>query len=89
MALGASKAVILWMVLKQSISLLAIGIFLGIPFSLAASRAIRAGLFGVDPADPLTLISAVLIISAFLLAGSYMPARRATKVDPMLALRYE
>jgi ABC-type antimicrobial peptide transport system permease subunit len=77
------------MVLKESISLLAIGIFLGIPVSLAASRAVRAGLFGVDPADPLTLISAVLIISACLLAGSHMPARRAAKIDPMVALRYE
>jgi ABC-type antimicrobial peptide transport system permease subunit len=89
MALGASKAVLLWMLLKESISLLAVGIFLGIPVSLAASRAIRAGLFGVDPADPLTLISAVLIISACLLVGSYMPARRAAKIDPMIALRYE
>ena len=89
MALGASKAVLLWMVLKESISLLAIGIFLGVPVSLAASRAIRAGLFGVDPADPLTLISAVLIVIACLLAGSYMPARRAATIDPMVALRYE
>ena len=89
MALGASKAVLVWMVLKESILLLAIGIFLGIPVSLAASRAIRAGLFGVDPADPLTLISAVLTISACLLAGSYMPARRAAKIDPMVALRSE
>jgi predicted permease len=89
MALGASKAVLLWMVLKESMSLLVIGIFLGIPVSLAASRAIRAGLFGIDPADPLTLISAVLIISVCLLAGSYMPARRAAKIDPMVALRYE
>jgi len=89
MALGASKAVLLWMVLKDSIALLAIGIFLGIPISLAASRAIRAGLFGVNPADPRTLISAVLIVSACLLAGSYMPARRAAKIDPIVALRYE
>jgi predicted permease len=88
-ALGASKAVLLWMVLKESISLLAIGIFLGVPVSLAASRAIRAGLFGVDPTDPLTLISAVLIVIACLLAGSYMPARRAATIDPMVALRYE
>jgi ABC-type antimicrobial peptide transport system permease subunit len=77
------------MVLKESISLLAIGIFLGVPVSLAASRAIRAGLFGVDPTDPLTLISAVLIVIACLLAGSYMPARRAATIDPMVALRYE
>lgn len=88
-ALGADKAMLLWMVLNESIVLLALGIFIGIPVSLAASRAIRAGLFGVDPTDPLTLILAVLIISTCLLAGSYVPAHRASKIDPMVALRYE
>ncbi len=89
MALGASKAAVLWMVLKESIALLAIGIGLGIPLSLAASRAIRAGLFEVSPADPLTLIAAALLIGACMLAGSFMPARRAARIDPMAALRYE
>lgn len=89
MALGAPKAVLLWMVLRKSLALLAIGILFGIPVSLAASRAIQAGLFGVDPADPITLIAAVLMMSLCLLAGSYIPARRATKFDPMVALRYE
>jgi predicted permease len=89
MALGAPKAELLWMVLRESLTLLALGICLGIPISLATSRAIKAGLFGVGPADPLTLIAAVVVISAVLLAGSYIPARRATKIDPMVALRYE
>jgi predicted permease len=89
MALGAPKAKLLWMVLRESLTLLAIGICLGIPMSLAASRAIKAGLFGVEPADPLTLVAAVVLISGVLLAGSYIPARRATKIDPMVALRYE
>jgi predicted permease len=89
MALGAPKAGLLWMVLRESLVLLAIGVAAGIPLSLAASRAIKAGLFGVDPADPLTLVAAVLILSAALMAGSYIPARRATKIDPMVALRYE
>jgi predicted permease len=89
MALGAPKAVLLWMVLRESLTLLAIGILFGIPVSLAASRAIKAGLFGVDPADPITLIAAVLMMSLCLLVGSYIPARRATKIDPMVALRYE
>lgn len=89
MALGASRPMLLWMVLKESIAMLVFGILLGIPVSLAASRAIRAGLFGVDPTDPLTLIMAVLMISGCLFAGSYIPARRAAKIDPMTALRYE
>jgi predicted permease len=89
MALGAPRAGLLWMVLRESLVLLAIGVALGVPLSVAASRAIKAGLFGVNPADPLTLIAAVLIMSAALLAGSYIPARRATKIDPIVALRYE
>jgi predicted permease len=89
MALGAPRAGLLWMVLKESLVLLAIGVALGIPLSIAASRTIKAGLFGVNPADPLTLITAVLIMSAALLAGSYIPARRATKINPVVALRYE
>lgn len=89
MALGASRPMLLWMVLKESIAMLVLGILLGIPVSLAASRAIRAGLFGVDPTDPLTLFMAVLMISGCLFAGSYIPARRAAKIDPMTALRYE
>ena len=89
MALGATRAGLLWMVLRESLVLLAISVSQGIPLSVAASRAIKAGLFRVDPADPFTLIAAVLIMSAALLAGSYLPARRETKIDPMVALRYE
>ena len=89
MALGAPKAVLLWSVLRESLTLLAIGVLLGIPVSLAASRAIQAGLFGVNSADPLTLVASVLMISACLLAGSYLPARRATRIDPIVALRHD
>jgi predicted permease len=89
MALGASKGTLVRMVLKESFYLFGIGIVLGIPASLAASRAIQAGLFGVSPADPLTLISAVLVISTCMLAGAWMPARKAAKINPMVALRYE
>jgi predicted permease len=89
MALGAQQAGLLWMVLRESLVLLAIGLVLGMPLSLAATRGIKAALFGVSPADPVTLIAAVLVLSAALVAGSLIPARRATKVDPMSALRYE
>ncbi|HMG85465.1 MAG TPA: ABC transporter permease [Terracidiphilus sp.] len=89
MALGAPRTGLLWMVLREALVLLGIGVALGIPMSLAASRAIKSGLFGVNPADPITLIAAVAIVSACMLFGSYMPARRATKINPMVALRYE
>ncbi len=89
MALGAPKATILWMVLRESLMLLAVGVAIGIPASLAAARAIRAGLFGVSATDPVTLVSATLLIGGVLVAGAYLPAQRATKIDPMVALRCE
>ncbi len=89
MALGAPKGGVLWMVLKESLLLLLIGVALGVPAALGASHLIRAGLFGVSPADPLTLVTAVLLIAAVILGAAYLPARRATKIDPMVALRYE
>ncbi len=89
MALGAPKAAILWLVLRESLVLLAVGVAIGIPASLAAMRAIRAGLFGVSATDPMTLMAAVLLIGCVLVAGAYLPARRATKIDPMVALRCE
>jgi predicted permease len=89
MALGAARQGVLWMVLKESLLLLLIGIALGIPISLAASRVIRAGLFGVSPTDPLTFIAAAAIIAAVIVAAAWLPARRATRIDPMVALRYE
>jgi predicted permease len=89
MALGAEKSRLRWMVIKESLLLLVMGVALGVPASLAASRLIRAELFGITATDPMTLIAAVSIITAVLLASAWMPARRATRIDPMVALRYE
>jgi len=77
------------MVLRESLILLAIGIALGVPATLAATRAIQSGLFGLRPSDPSTFLAAVSVIAAVTLAAAYFPARRATKIDPMIALRYE
>ena len=88
-ALGAARREVLWLVLRESLVLLGIGVVLGVPATLAASHAIQAGLFGLSPSDPITLIGAVIVIAAVTLIAAYFPARRATRIDPIVALRYE
>ncbi len=89
MALGAQPGEVLWLVLGQGMRLAAAGAAIGLVVSLIASGLLRNQLFRVSPFDPLTfaLVAAVMIGAASL--ASYIPARRATRVDPMVALRYE
>jgi len=89
MALGAARRDVLWLVLRETIVLAVIGALIGTPAALAASRLISTQLFGLSAADPLTIsISLVAILSVAILAG-YLPARRASGVDPTVALRYD
>jgi ABC-type antimicrobial peptide transport system permease subunit len=89
MALGARRADVQRMVLRDVAVVAGTGIAAGGAAAVAAARAIAASLYGVAPRDPLTLgLAALLIASAALLAG-YLPARRASRVDPMTALRSE
>jgi predicted permease len=89
MALGAPNGEVLWLVLRESLMLLAIGIAIGVPVALAANHALHSGLFGLSAADPITLAAAVVVISVVTIVTAYFPARRATKIDPIVALRYE
>jgi predicted permease len=89
MALGATAGKVLRMVLRESLLLLALGIVLGIPVTLAVGRVIQAGLFGLKAYDPATLGGAAAIIAVVVLIAAYFPARRATRVNPIAALRYE
>ena len=89
LALGAQMGRVLWMVLRESLVLLGIGVALGIPLTLAATRLVQSQLFGLHASDPATLIAAVLVIAAVTMLAAYLPARRAARVDPMVALRYE
>ncbi|HEV2246058.1 MAG TPA: ABC transporter permease, partial [Terriglobia bacterium] len=89
MALGAEKRDVLKMVVGQGFKLTMIGVAIGIAGSLALTRFLSSLLYGVKPTDPLTFISVSLILIAVALAACYIPARRAAKVDPMVALRYE
>ena len=89
MALGAQRATVVRMVLRETALLIAIGLAAGVPASLACARLIQSKLFGLKPADPVTLGAAVGIMIAVAIASGYLPARRASRVDPIIALRYE
>ena len=89
MALGADRAQVLRMVLRESALLVAAGVAVGLPVALAAARLISGQLYGLKPADPSTIAGAIFLIAAVGALAGYIPARRATKVDPMVALRYE
>ena len=89
MALGAERYGVLWMVMRESLILVAVGVVIGIPAALAAARLVSSVLFGLKPSDPITITMSALVMVAVAALAGYLPARRAAKVDPMVALRYE
>jgi predicted permease len=89
MALGARRQQVLWMVLRESLGVSVAGVVLGLPLAIAGARLLRSLLFGLTPSDPLALALAALGTCVVALAASLIPARRATKIDPLVALRYE
>ena len=89
MALGAGAADVVRMVLRMGLQLVGLGVGLGLLASFAVTRVIANQLWGVSPRDPLTLVAVVAVVALAGLAACYFPARRATKVDPLVALRCE
>jgi ABC-type antimicrobial peptide transport system permease subunit len=89
MALGAERRDVLKMVVGQGFKLALIGVAIGVAGALVLTRFLSSLLYGVKPTDPLTFIAVSLILIAVALTACYIPARRASKVDPMVALRYE
>jgi ABC-type antimicrobial peptide transport system permease subunit len=89
MALGADRRDVLWLVLSDALRLVLIGAALGVPAALAASRLVASQLFGISAADPGAIVEATLALLAVAAVACYLPARRATRVDPLVALRCE
>ena len=89
MALGASTSDILQMVLRQSLMLIGVGVAIGLAGAFAVTRVLTTFLFGVKPTDLATFGAVSLVLIVVALIATYLPALRATKVDPMVALRYE
>jgi putative ABC transport system permease protein len=89
MALGASSGAILWAVLRKTLMLTLAGLAVGVPCALAASRLLGHMLFGVSANDPATLVAVAFALAAVATLAGYLPARRAMRVDPLVALRYE
>ena len=89
MALGATRTEVLKLVLGKGMALTMVGIVVGFVGAFGLTRFLSGMLYGIRPADPLTFVGVALLLAAVGLVAAYVPARRATKVDPMVALRYE
>ncbi len=89
LALGADRFSLLKLVLREVAILTVAGVLIAIPVSLAITRLVRSVLYGIVPNDPLSIAAAVVLLASVALLAGYIPAERATRVDPLTALRYE
>jgi predicted permease len=86
MALGADRSAVLWMVMREALTLVAVGVLAGVPLAFFAGRAISALLFGVAPGDPAAFAVGALVLVAVSVLAAYLPAYRASRIEPMTAL---
>ncbi len=89
MALGARSGEVVWMVMREVLVLLGAGLAIGLPAAWLLSRYVSTQLFGVRAADPATAVVAVVLLALVALSAGFLPARRASAIDPIRALRYD
>jgi predicted permease len=89
LALGASRGDVSWLVLRETFIVIALGVAIGVPAALAASRFVSRLVFGLAPTDPVTIVTAVVVLAIVATLAGYLPARRAARIDPLVALRHE
>ena len=89
LALGAPGSAVVWLVIKESLALIAIGAMLAVPAAVVLSQCVTSQLYGVAPTDPVTIIGVLVVLGVVALAAGLLPARRASRLDPMAALRVE
>jgi predicted permease len=89
LALGASRGDVSWLVLRETLAVIALGVAIGVPLALLVSRFISGMLYGLAPTDPVTTTAAVVVLAIVATLAGYLPARRAARIDPLVALRHE
>jgi len=89
MALGARGGSVVWLVMREVLLRSAAGLAIGLPAAWAITRLVETQLFGIRATDPITMVAAVLGIAGVAVVSGYLPAHKATTIDPMLALRFE
>jgi ABC-type antimicrobial peptide transport system permease subunit len=89
MALGARRSNVLWLILREILVLIAIGIAIGVPVALEGNHLAVKLLYGLSPADPASLLAAIAMLAAIAVLAGYLPARKASLVEPSVALRCE
>ena len=89
MALGAKRSNVLWLILREILVLVVIGIVIGVPVALEGNQLVVKLLYGLSPTDPVSLLAAIAMLTAIALLAGYLPARKASRVEPTIALRCE